>query len=195
MFGLPQKSRKSFRDCVKTPQAVGKSEHDRRIEFYLKGPVVITCGEVLRALALAAAKLVQKITSNNALMVIPTMAGKRMPWAPCLRIPKRESIPNKSPPMISNKPMESTITLAPSPAPRAPKNHTRIGASQLALAACFASILLSGAEEALDEPFIADVLSILHASSWCCFLWIISVGRVGLFFRESFPGGFQDPEQ
>ena len=87
------------------------------------------------ALALAAMKFVMKINSNKPLMMIPTMAGARIPFVPCLEMPNKAMTPKIKPTTISKRAISSIITRAPTCPPKATRTHTTIGHAQLNLAA------------------------------------------------------------
>src|SRR5262245_31635159 len=63
-----------------------------------------------RAFALAAKKLVKKMKIRSALMVMPAAAEPKIPFAPCLRTPKRATIPRDRPTTIRRSPARSMIT-------------------------------------------------------------------------------------
>ena len=64
----------------------------------------------LRALALAAKKLVKKMKRRRPLMRRLTVAGPRMPFAPCLGIPNSAMSPERKPRPIRSKASRSMIT-------------------------------------------------------------------------------------
>ena len=87
------------------------------------------------ALALAAMKFVTKMKSNKLLITMPTIAGARMPFLPCLEIPNKAMTPKIKPTTIIKSAIKSKTTGELTCLPNMRRRKTIMGHTQLNLAA------------------------------------------------------------